>query len=151
VGDLVLIIQMQGADLNTNNTDGSYGDGFVGDPGFGALGTNFTAGQYEYGLVATTGAGTFTLVSNLTYAYQNAAATTTAGQRRFQVVRVPQYQNFTLDPTLTAPLTAPTWNGSTGGVLVLDVAGTLTLNGKTIDMKGKGFRGGAGRAARWVA
>ena len=96
-------------------------------------------------MVATVGAGTFTLVSALTYAYQNALATTTSGQKRFQVIRVPQYQNFTLDPALATSLTAPAWNGSTGGVLVLDVAGTLTLNGKTIDLKGKGFRGGAGR------
>ena len=34
-GDLLLIIQMQNATINSTNT-GSYGDGVPGDPGFGA-------------------------------------------------------------------------------------------------------------------
>ena len=111
-GDLVLIMQMQGADINTTNTS-SYGDGYAGDPGYGNSDVNFTAGRFEYGIVATvTGGGTgITLVDNLVYNYQNATATATAGQKRFQVIRVPQYQNF----TLSANLTAPAWNGATGG------------------------------------
>src|SRR5690606_14994630 len=41
--------------------------------------------------------------------------------------------------------TAPPWNGETGGVLPLDVAGDLNFNGYTISMSGRGFRGGGAR------
>ena len=46
-GDLLLVIQMQGADIDSTNTS-AYGDGVGGDPGSGILGSNFSAGQYEY-------------------------------------------------------------------------------------------------------
>lgn len=142
IGDLVLVMQMQGAPIDYSNTS-SYGDGYAGDPGSGNTGgSTFTAGQYEYGVVAAVTAGTVTLVNNLVNTYQNANATATNGQRRFQVIRVPQYQNFTLSANLT---TTPAWDGTTGGVLAMDVAGTMNLAGFTVNLVGKGFRGGAGR------
>jgi len=42
-------------------------------------------------------------------------------------------------------LTALAWNGSTGGILALDVAGSLNLNSATVSVSGLGFRGAAGR------
>lgn len=49
-GDLLLIIQMQGADINSSNTD-LYGDGVPGLPGNGVLSNaNYLAGQYEYAI-----------------------------------------------------------------------------------------------------
>ena len=148
VNDLVLIIQMQGAGIDQTNTN-AYGSGYTTSPategaGRGYLDANLTAGQYEYGVVATvTGnpATSITLVSALANSYQVAVASATVGVRTFQVIRVPQYQNLTLG----ANLAAPAWNGDTGGVLALDVAGSLALGGFKIDMKGRGFRGGAGR------
>jgi len=144
-GDLLLVIQMQGADINATNTD-TYGDGVAGGGANGYLSNaNFTAGTYEYvvannAVSAATG-GTIQLATPLVNGYQNAAATTTAGQRRFQVVRIPQYGNLTLGATIS-----PTaWNGSSGGVLVIDVAGVLNLNGFTMNATGAGFRGGGGR------
>lgn len=50
-GDLLLVMQMQGADINSTNTD-AYGNGAAGGPASGILGTNFSAGLYEY-VVAT--------------------------------------------------------------------------------------------------
>ncbi|RDC63170.1 putative PE-PGRS family protein PE PGRS46 [Adhaeribacter pallidiroseus] len=128
-GDLVLIIQMQGADLNSAVNDNTYGTV-----------TNNVAGIYEYA-IATSGitAGAFT-VANLVNSYTNAAYGM-QGQKRFQVIRVPQYSNAALGATITAPA----WNGSTGGVVVLDVAGNLNFNGNGINVNGLGFRGGAGR------
>ena len=38
-------------------------------------------------------------------------------------------------------ITAPSWNGITGGIVAVSVSGTCTLNGD-IDVSGKGFRGG---------
>src|SRR5205807_5977881 len=46
--------------------------------------------------------------------------------------------------TLRATLTASAWNGSTGGILALDIAGTLNLGSATVSIDGLGFRGGAG-------
>jgi uncharacterized repeat protein (TIGR01451 family) len=62
------------------------------------------------------------------------------GQRRFQVVRVPQYTTATLGPTLTASY----WDGSSGGILAFDVQGALAL-GATVSVSGRGFRGGGAR------
>ncbi|RPD49450.1 T9SS C-terminal target domain-containing protein [Hymenobacter sediminis] len=143
-GDLLLIIQMQGADIDVSDSD-SYGDGIAGGFATGYLNNNnFTAGQYEYAVAAgPISNGTLTLTTGLKNSYQNVNynPTTGSGQRRFQVIRVPQYANLTLGASLTA---AP-WNGSTGGLIVLDVTGQLNFNGFTIDASGIGFRGGAGR------
>jgi uncharacterized repeat protein (TIGR01451 family) len=149
VGDLLLVIQTQGADINSTDTD-SYGDGLAGGSANGtSVTSNFTAGTYEYVTVASlsngfsaTNGGTITLTSALKNGYSNAVATTTTGQRTFQVVRVPQYTNV----TLTANIAPLAWNGSTGGITVIDVDGQLNLNGFTIDASGRGFRGGAGRS-----
>lgn len=144
-GDLLLIIQMQGADIDYSNTD-AYGDGVAGGLATGNLSNaNFVAGQYEYAVAGADlplSGGTLTLTANLTKGYQNASATATAGQRRFQVVRIPQYQNLTVSGTVTPAA----WNGSTGGILALDVTGQLAFaSGAKIDASGLGFRGGAGQ------
>ncbi|GAB3875074.1 hypothetical protein GCM10028824_29510 [Hymenobacter segetis] len=147
-GDLLLVIQMQGADINTSNDD-TYGDGVAGGSGNGSsVSTNFKAGTYEYVTVASTSAtvlstagGTITLASGLKNSYVNAVATGTTGQRTFQVIRVPQYINLTLGATIS-PLA---WNGATGGIVALDVAAKLDLAGFNINASGLGFRGGAGR------
>ena len=138
-GDLVLIMQMQGATIDATNTN-SYGDGASGDPASGQ--TAATAGQYEYGIISTISGNTITLTNNLVNTYTTAAATPTAGQQLFQVVRVPQYRTLTLNANVS---NVEAWDGKVGGVFVADVAGTFNLNGKTIDLKGRGFRGGAGR------
>ncbi|RSK48276.1 T9SS type A sorting domain-containing protein [Hymenobacter rigui] len=141
-GDLVVIMQMQAAELNTTNTD-AYGDGIAGNAlAAGNLqNANFRAGLYEYGVVASVSGSTVTLRNPLINSYTSADATASQGQQRFQVIRVPR--NFNL--TLSGNVTGPRWNGRTGGVVVLDVNGTLNMNGYAIDMAGKGFRGGAGQ------
>ncbi len=142
-GSLLLVIQMQDASINVAN-NGTYGNG--------STGTGFTtinnAGNYEFvtatgavsgGSVPIKGAGAG---SGLVFGYNAAVASATAGQSTYQVVLVPQYISATL--SATTPPTAFAWNGSTGGVLALDVAGQLNLNGATVSVNGMGFRGGAG-------
>ena len=140
-GSLLLVIQMQDASINTSNNV-AYGNGSTGQ-GFTAVNN---AGNYEFvyatgavsgGAVPVSGAGTG---GGLVFGYTNAAATTTKGQSTFQVVLVPQYTSATLG----SGLTAAAWNGSTGGILAIDVAGTLTLGSATVAVDGLGFRGGAG-------
>lgn len=83
----------------------------------------------------------------LSYQYVNAAASSTHGKRSYQIIRVPQYTDVT-----AAGVEAPAWNGTTGGVVVIDAKGTLTLgratvegqSGRAIYAAGRGFRGGAG-------
>ncbi|BAZ10568.1 hypothetical protein NIES4071_23910 [Calothrix sp. NIES-4071] len=148
-GDLLLVIQMQGADINSSNTS-NYGSGLGNSTG--NVSTNFTAGTYEY-VVATSsvsgnsvsirGAG---LNSGLRYSYTNTTTGASDQRRTYQVIRVPQYSSATLNTTLTAAR----WNGSSGGVLVYDVAGNLNLNSATMDVNSKGFRGGGGLRLRFV-
>lgn len=146
IGDLLLVIQMQDAAINSNQS-GSYGDGAGGSPGSGSTVLN-SGGLYEFvraTSAAATGSGTVTIVGGsgggLLNAYTNANAGGAQGQRRFQVVRAPQYTTATLNTGLTAAA----WNGSAGGVLVFDVAGQLALGGATVSVDGLGFRGGAAR------
>ena len=145
-GDLLLIIQMQGATINSTNSS-SYGDGLPGDPatGFSSVGSS---GLFEFvtakSAVATTG-GTLNFTGSgptggLLNSYSNVAATTTQAQQTYQVIRVPQYTSATLSSGLV-PLG---WTGKVGGVLAIDVASQLTLGG-TVSADAQGFRGGAGR------
>jgi outer membrane protein OmpA-like peptidoglycan-associated protein len=122
-GDLLMVIQMQGATIDTANTI-AYGN-------VTAVGS---AGNYELVDVTAVNTGTnvVTLRTGLRFAY------TTAG--RTQVVRVPQLTSL----TVTAPgtIVANEWNGATGGVVALYVQGTATIN-SPISVAGRGFRGGA--------
>ena len=147
VGDLLLVIQMQDAAINSTNT-GAYGDGTAGDPATGYSNAN-SSGRHEFvtatsALSTAGGALTFSgagpsggLLNTYTAADYSAGV---QGKRTFQVIRVPQYQSATLGSTL-APIA---WNGTVGGVLVIDVAGQLTLGG-TVSANALGFRGGGGR------
>ena len=56
------------------------------------------------------------------------------------MIRVPQYTTG----TLTSTLTATPWNGATGGLLAIDISGTLALGSSTVSVNGLGFRGGGG-------
>ncbi len=139
-GDLLLVIQMQDATINSTNSD-SYGDGVSGGLASGVTGSN--AGKFEFVVATSSAGGTVSIKgagagNGLLNQYRSAAATSSRGARRFQVVRVPQYSSATLGSSLTAAA----WNGSTGGVLVFDVAGNLNLGGVTVNVNGKGFRGG---------
>lgn len=140
-GDLLLIIQMQDATINTNNGS-KYGSGVSGQ-GSGFLSGG--VGNYEY-VVATNSVsasgGTITISTALTRTYNSSAPTTSRGKQTYQVVRVPQYSSATVSGTLRAAL----WDGTSGGIVVLDVAGTLNMGGGTISAAGKGFRGGLGRS-----
>jgi uncharacterized repeat protein (TIGR01451 family) len=145
-GDLLLVIQMQDAAINSTNSS-SYGSGIPGVPsGWTALNN---AGNFEFvtattNVAVTGGALTFKgtgptggLLNTYTYAAYSAGV---QGQRVFQVIRVPQYTSV----TLSSNLSAMSWNGATGGVLAIDATSQVTLGG-TVALDGLGFRGGGGR------
>jgi len=118
--DEVLLIQMAGASITTTN-----------DVNFGNVTSYGQAGAYEFAIVASVNATEIVLTSPLGRTYVPGAA------NGLQVIKVTRLN----DALVTGTLTAPVWNGTTGGVLVLDIADTLRIDG-IIDMVGKGFRGG---------
>lgn len=92
-------------------------------------------GLWEFSEIAAINSPTsWTLADSLTYVYD-----TTAGHA--QAIKVPQYRAVTVQSGGT--LTAPAWDGQTGGMLVFRVRDNLTVDG-TINMTGKGFLGGSG-------
>ncbi len=140
-GDLVLIIQIQGVDINATNTD-AYGNGIAGGTASGYISSNFYAGTYEYNTVLSFAASVITFSYPLAYNYYTRNFTAGNSIRRYQVIRVPRYFNFTINAA--ASVIAPAWNGSTGGVVVADAANTFTLNG-SVNVSALGFRGGGGK------
>ncbi|WP_324670759.1 T9SS type A sorting domain-containing protein [Hymenobacter sp. GOD-10R] len=127
-GDLVLVMQMQGATMDVTTNAGTYGSI-----------TDVKAGQYEYAQVSSVSGSTITLTRTLNNTYVSNASTS----QYFQVVRIPQYSSLALSGTTTGAA----WNGTTGGVLAVDVAGVVSLSNNAIfDMNGKGYRGGGGRS-----
>ncbi len=117
-GDRVMLIQMKGATINTTNS-----------AAYGNITALNDAGNYELATVSSIAGNVISLGSSPCQTYN------TTG--RVQLVRVFQATNA----TVTANLTCQPWNGFTGGVLALEISGTLTLNAN-IDVSGNGFRGG---------
>lgn len=122
-GDLILIIQMAGATIASA----------VDSAGYGAVTALGNAGHYEFAGVESVTGNQITLACGLKNDYTGATGKT-------QVIRVPQYTTLTI--ASGASITAPAWDGSTGGVVAVHAETTLQLDGK-IDVSAKGFRGGA--------
>jgi hypothetical protein len=140
-GDLVLIIQVQGAIFDTTNTN-TYGSGTAGPPSSGYKTTSLNAGKYEFNSVATMIGSTITFSYSLANNYYTSpfSASAMQGIQSYQVVRIPRNYNLVINSGAT--ITCPPWNGSTGGIVAEDAADTLTLNG-SVTASGLGFRAGA--------
>ncbi len=146
LGDIVLIIQMQGAQIISSN-NGFYGNG--GGAGSGFTATNLVAGQMEFAVAANAvplAGGTLNLVSGTSYAYAYSPYGA-FGQYTYQIIRVPSWYNI----QITSTITAPSWNGSTGGVIVFNAVNQFDINSNTITAVGAGFRGAGGRSLSGAA
>ena len=129
IGDLLMVMQMQDASINTSNNN-TYGDSSGSGSGTTGVGRS---GLFEFVRITSVGAS-IGFTPALTNSYGQAAATALAAQKTYQVIRVAQYSSLTANG-----ITAPPWNGRTGGVAVVDVQNTLTLGSGTVE-------GVAGRA-----
>lgn len=121
-GDLVFIYQAQGASI-----DNVFGYGW------GAITNNYdNSGNYEFAEVANIpNSTTITLRCGLKNSY------TASGH--VQIVRVPRYNEL----TISAEISAPAWDGNTGGIVVLESENDVSIAGAgTIEVSGLGFRGG---------
>jgi hypothetical protein len=140
-GDIVLVIQMQGATIKIPGSASSalYG-GNVSGYGAGFLSTALSAGKMEFA-VATNAVpivgGSLTISAGLTNPYTSSIFGAN-GQYTYQVIRVSTHFNIQLGATINTPL----WNGSTGGVSVISAVNQLDFNGNKVNAVGAGFRGG---------
>lgn len=119
VGDTVLLIQMKGATMDLTNT-----------AAFGNITAINNAGKYEFAIICDISGNNITFDQQIINNY--------SGTGSSQMVSVPNYT----DANITGTLTANDWNGTTGGVLVFWVSGTLSF-AANIDISNMGFRGGA--------
>lgn len=87
------------------------------------------AGNHELNRIAAIAGTTATLANPLANSYTTGA----------QTVVVQQYTNVSVAATGT--MVAPAWNGTTGGIMVFQATGNVTIDG-TVSMGGRGFRGG---------
>jgi hypothetical protein len=88
------------------------------------------AGTWELARIASLAGNVASLAQALQHDYSS------AGGDRAQAVAVPQYRSVTVDGTLTAP----GWDGASGGILTLAASGLVTVGG-AVNMTGGGFRG----------
>jgi len=118
VGDRVLLIQMQGAEVDVSET-----------PTFGDIIDYHNAGYYEF--------ATIIAIAGLVITVENPFCRDYDVDGAVQLIRVAVYD----DVTITGTVTADPWDGATGGVVAIEVANTITFNAD-IDVDGLGFRGG---------
>ncbi|WP_154222273.1 DUF11 domain-containing protein [Marinicella rhabdoformis] len=127
-GDKVMLYQAQGATYSTANDS---------SPTYGAFNLN-AAGRYEVHEVLSVSGNDITLAEfgNLCTADQLIYS---FDLTKTQLIRMPQFNDLTINGG--SVVSAAPWNGSTGGIVAIDVAGILNLAGQ-IDVSGLGFRGG---------
>ena len=115
-GDEILLINLQG------NT--SY---------YGNVGKN------EFLQVASVSGNIITLESSISQIYGASTSNSNLTGQKIIVQRVPNYNNVTINGTLTSSA----WNGSTGGVLAFRALRTVSISSSGyINLDGKGYRGG---------
>jgi len=136
-GDLVLIIQIQGADIDgvpepwSAPAPSAYGLPF--SPDWGQVTSYNNCGNNEYAEVKSVPNGnSIELRCGLTNDY-NATGIV-------QIIRIPRFYDLTINGTLTTQA----WNGSIGGVLGIEVENDLIINGSGEILASElGFRGAA--------
>ena len=96
------------------------------------------AGTHEYAHISQKEGNLLTLAAPLANDYYSGLFDA-VGAAATQVVRVPHFETLIVNPP--GSITAPAWNGYSGGVVVLRAAGQVTVDG-SIYVTGRGFRAG---------
>lgn len=121
VGSQIIIMQMQDDVIGSNNSNNSN---------YGNLAAIANAGKYEIRTINSYSSTTITINAPLTNTYNTATGSV-------QIISFKQKPNY----TSTAAITGKSWDGDTGGVIALNINGTLTL-GHNVNAEMIGFRGG---------
>lgn len=119
IGDRVMLIQMQGASINTNN-----------NILYGTVSNLGSCGNYEIFTVSNVTANAIFFTTTINRAYDVS--------KKVQLVKIATCANGSI---AVSGVTGQPWNGTTGGIIAIEATGILTLNGN-IDASGIGFRGG---------
>jgi len=126
-GDLIMIYQVQGVSIiDMAHPNQTYDWGRI---------TNYNnCGNYEFVQVKS--------VPNAnSIIFDCALKNNYTSSNRVIVVRVPRYLSLTINGS--GVLTTSQWNGTSGGILAVEVLGSTTINaGGIISASGLGFRGG---------
>lgn len=122
-GQLVVLIQMQGATIDESNS-----------ANFGDIQDLNNVGFYEINEIVSING------FDIYLKYQSQHDYNTNGN--VQLITMPNHENANVANTLTADA----WNGETGGVLALKISGQLLMSAN-IDVSGLGFRGGETQTA----
>jgi gliding motility-associated-like protein len=138
-GDLIYIIQMQGATVKAYTYEyGNPNQTIPNDTSAGKIDSYGSTGNNEFAQIASVSGNNITLDCNIKNTYGDSLG----GVPKVQVIRVKRYSSLTINSG--GSITCPAWNGSTGGVVAIEVQGTTIINsGGSIDVSGKGFRGGS--------
>ncbi len=118
IGDVILVIQMKGAEMDTTNA-----------PTFGSITNLNSAGLYERTTISDINGNDVFLGTQLTNNYDVNGS--------LQIVSMPQYENASVD----SPITPLPWDGDKGGIIAFEVENILTINAN-ISASFAGFRGG---------
>lgn len=123
-GDLIMLIQMQGATINTSNTSA-----------YGSITNYNTCGVYQLNYITGMAGNTIFVQDPWTSNYDDAG--------RVQVVKIPQYTSLTVNAG--ASIIPLAWQDGgafrKGGIVAIHCQGTITVNG-SIHATGFGFRPG---------
>jgi hypothetical protein len=107
-----------------------------------------TVGRHEFAIVESITSNSVTVTQDLTTTFGVAGNNDDLTGQRLAIVRVAQYTDLTIQSG--GHLTAPIWNGTSGGVMVIRVSGTLTVAaGASINADGAGSLGGVGWSSDW--
>lgn len=120
-GNVVMLIQMQGATINESNSSA-----------YGSIASYNNAGNFEKAVIAEIQGNTISFTKDLIKTYD--------ANGKVQMVSIPQYGTGTV--IVLGELTAAPWNGTTGGVLAFEAIGGTVDVRANINVNGKGFRGG---------
>ncbi len=154
VGDLIYIIQMQGASVNAydGGTTGPWYDSnsaLPTDTSFGRVINYNNSGLHEFAQVSSIPNSTSIVIDcGLKNNYDVSKNFTTASGKNItllghvQIIKVPRYSSLTINGS--GSISCPQWNGNIGGVIVIEVENNTVINSiGSINASGKGFRGGA--------
>jgi hypothetical protein len=121
VGEQVILIQMQDNVIGSNTGNNSS---------FGSITSIGSAGQYASYTIESLAGATMRLTVAPGAGFNTAAS-----------LQVVSFNNLGTSFSTTGSITALPWDGNVGGVVALQVSGTLTVN-DNITADGAGFRGG---------
>jgi gliding motility-associated-like protein len=137
VGDLVFIIQMQGLSVNCGKDTifPDFNSAIPTNTTYGAITAYNNCGNYEFAQINNIpNANTLVFDCNLKNNYHALS--------KCQVINVPRYTTAVISGT--GNIVCPQWNGSVGGVVVVEVMNNCTLTAApSVNVSGLGFRGGA--------